>query len=183
MCAINGFNFPDKNLILRMKQFTSNRGSDAEGLYMDENITIFHNRLSIIDPEKNSNQPMIFKDLVISFNGEIYNYKILRNELINLGYTFKTKSDTEVILLLFDKFGIEAFNKISGVFAICIWDKIKKKLYLIRDKVGVKPLYYLKDSLTNKFYFSSSIRSLILNLQEKQNKIRLELCNQINICE
>ena len=168
MCAINGFNFPDKNLILRMKQFTSNRGSDAEGLYMDENITIFHNRLSIIDPEKNSNQPMSFKDLIISFNGEIYNYKILRNELINLGYTFKTKSDTEVILLLFDKFGIEAFNKISGVFAICIWDKIKKKLYLIRDKVGVKPLYYLKDSLTNKFYFSSSIRSLILNLQEKQ---------------
>jgi len=168
MCAINGFNFPDRNLIFKMKQFTSNRGPDAEGLYIDENVTIFHNRLSIIDPEEKANQPMSYKSFIISFNGEIYNYKKLRSDLIKLGYKFKTKSDTEVILHLFDKYKTEAFKKISGIFAICIWDKIQKKLYLVRDTVGVKPLYYLKDNLTNKFFFSSSIRALILNLREKK---------------
>tara|TARA_B100000900_G_C20587184_1_gene720082 strand:+ start:864 stop:2645 length:1782 start_codon:yes stop_codon:yes gene_type:complete len=168
MCAINGFNFPDKNLILKMKQFTSNRGPDAEGLYMDENVTIFHNRLSIIDPEENANQPMGYKNFIISYNGEIYNYKELRSDLIKLGYKFKTNSDTEVILHLFDRYKTEAFRKISGIFAICIWDKIQKKLYLVRDTVGVKPLYYLKDTMTNKFFFSTSIRALILNLGEKQ---------------
>ena len=168
MCAINGFNFPDKELILKMKEFTSNRGPDAEGLYIDENVTIFHNRLSIIDPEEKANQPMSYKSFIISFNGEIYNYKKLRGDLIKLGYKFKTKSDTEVILHLFDKYKTEAFKKISGIFSICIWDKIQKKLYLVRDTVGVKPLYYLKDDLTNKFFFSSSIRALILNLREKK---------------
>jgi asparagine synthase (glutamine-hydrolysing) len=168
MCAINGFNFPDRNLIFKMKQFTSNRGPDAEGLYIDGNVTIFHNRLSIIDPEEKANQPMSYKNFIISFNGEIYNYKKLRSDLIKLGYKFKTKSDTEVILHLFDKYKTEAFKKISGIFAICIWDKIQKKLYLVRDTVGVKPLYYLKDNLTNKFFFSSSIRALILNLREKK---------------
>ena len=127
MCAIIGFNFPDRDLILKMRQFVSNRGPDAEGIYIDENMTIFHNRLSIIDPGKNSNQPMIYNNFIISFNGEIYNYKKLKNDLIKLGYRFKTNSDTEVILLLFDKYGVEAFNKISGIFAISIWDKNKKK--------------------------------------------------------
>ena len=168
MCAINGFNFPDKELIIKMKQFTSNRGPDAEGLYIDDNVTIFHNRLSILDLNKNSDQPMSYKNYIISFNGEIYNYKELKNDLIRFGYKFKTNSDTEVILHLFDKYNIEAFKKLSGIFAICIWDKLKKKLYLIRDTVGVKPLYYLKDTLTNKFFFSSSIRSLLLNLRQKQ---------------
>ena len=168
MCAINGFNFPDRELILKMKKFTSNRGPDAEGLYIDSNITIYHNRLSILDLNKNADQPMSYKNYIISFNGEIYNYRELRSSLIKLGYKFKTNSDTEVILHLFDKYNIEAFKKLSGIFAISIWDKFEKKLYLIRDTVGVKPLYYLKDNLTNKFFFSSSINSLLLNLKEKQ---------------
>lgn len=168
MCAINGFNFPDRELILKMKKFTSNRGPDAEGLYIDSNITIYHNRLSILDLNKNADQPMSYKNYIISFNGEIYNYRELRSSLIKFGYKFKTNSDTEVILHLFDKYNIEAFKKLSGIFAISIWDKFEKKLYLIRDTVGVKPLYYLKDNLTNKFFFSSSINSLLLNLKEKQ---------------
>ena len=168
MCAINGFNFPDKELIFKMKQFTSNRGPDAEGLYIDSNITIYHNRLSILDLNKNADQPMSYKNYIISFNGEIYNYRELRSSLIKFGYKFKTNSDTEVILHLFDKYNIEAFKKLSGIFAICLWDKTQKKLYLIRDTVGVKPLYYLKDNLTNKFFFSSSIKSLLLSLKEKQ---------------
>ena len=153
MCAINGFNFPDRELILKMKKFTSNRGPDAEGLYIDSNITIYHNRLSILDLNKNADQPMSYKNYIISFNGEIYNYRELRSSLIKLGYKFKTNSDTEVILHLFDKYNIEAFKKLSGIFAISIWDKFEKKLNLIRDTVGVKPLYYLKDNLTNKFFF------------------------------
>mgnify|MGYP001175018326 CR=1 FL=1 len=175
MCAINGYNFPDNNLILKMKEFTSNRGPDAEGLYIDENITIYHNRLSILDLSKTADQPMSYKNFIISFNGEIYNYKELRNELIKFGYNFKTNSDTEVILNLFDKYNIESFSKLSGIFSICIWDKLKKKLYLIRDTLGVKPLYYYLEKNTNKFFFSSSIRSLLISLKEKRlNPIALD---------
>ena len=168
MCAINGFNFPNKELIIKMKEFTANRGPDAEGLYIDDNITIYHNRLSIIDLDKKSDQPMSFKNFIISFNGEIYNYKELKIELIKYGYKFKTNSDTEVILHLFEKYNVKAFKKLSGIFALCIWDKLKKKLYLIRDTVGVKPLYYLKEKFSSKFFFSSSINSLLINLKNKQ---------------
>jgi len=168
MCAINGFNFPDKDLIFKMKEFTSNRGPDAEGLYIDDNITLYHNRLSILDLSKNSDQPMSYKNYIISFNGEIYNFKELKKDLVKFGYRFKTNSDTEVILHLFDKYNVEAFKKLSGIFAICIWDKTKKKIYLIRDIIGVKPMYYLKDKTSNKFFFSSSIKSLLINLSEKK---------------
>ena len=168
MCAINGFNFPDRELIFKMKKFTSNRGPDAEGLYIDSSITIYHNRLSILDLNKSADQPMSYKNYIISFNGEIYNYKELKYSLTKFGYKFKTNSDTEVILHMFDKYNIEAFKKLSGIFAICIWDKTKKKLYLIRDTMGVKPLYYYKEEMTNKFYFSSSIKSILINLKEKQ---------------
>ena len=130
MCAINGFNFPDNNLILKMKEFTSNRGPDAEGLYIDENITIYHNRLSILDLNKKADQPMSYKNFIISFNGEIYNYKELKNKLEKFGYNFKTNSDTEVILNLFDKYNIDSFSMLSGIFSICIWDKLKKKTLL-----------------------------------------------------
>ena len=175
MCAINGFNFPDNNLILKMKEFTSNRGPDAEGLYIDENITIYHNRLSILDLNKKADQPMSYKNFIISFNGEIYNYKELKNKLEKFGYNFKTNSDTEVILNLFDKYNIDSFSMLSGIFSICIWDKLKKKLYLIRDTLGVKPLYYYSEKNTNKFFFSSSIKSLLISIKEKQiNPIALD---------
>ena len=140
MCGINGFNFKDKSLIVKMKEFTKMRGPDAEGIYLDESFSISHDRLSIIDLQSSANQPMIFDNLIISYNGEIYNFKQLQLELKKIGYQFKTNSDTEVILYLFHKYNIEAFKKISGIFAISIWDKFEKKLYLIRDTVGVKPL-------------------------------------------
>ena len=78
MCGINGFNFPDNKLIHKMKKFTANRGPDAEGIYIDEYITISHNRLSILDLSENANQPMSYKNLIISYNGEIYNFRTLR---------------------------------------------------------------------------------------------------------
>jgi len=168
MCGINGFNFKDKSLIVKMKEFTKMRGPDAEGIYLDESFSISHDRLSIIDLQSSANQPMIFDNLIISYNGEIYNFKQLQLELKKIGYQFKTNSDTEVILYLFHKYNIEAFKKISGIFAISIWDKFEKKLYLIRDTVGVKPLYYYYNKYKKNFFYSSSIRSLLICSKNKQ---------------
>ena len=110
---------------------------------------------------------MINDNLILSFNGEIYNYKVLKNDLEENGYKFKTNSDSEVILNLFKKYNIEAFKKLKGIFAICLWDKKSKKLYLIRDKVGVKPLYYYVDP-QNNLIFSTSIKAILLSVKNKQ---------------
>jgi asparagine synthase (glutamine-hydrolysing) len=166
MCGINGFSFPSKELAFRMKEFTKNRGPNADGVYLGKNITLTHNRLSIIDLNERANQPMEFKNLVITYNGEIYNFKDLKFELENLGYFFKTNSDTEVILYLFHKFNVEGFKKLSGIFAIAIWDNDSKALYLIRDTVGVKPIYYYKN-FNNEIFFSSSIKSLLISVDKK----------------
>lgn len=161
MCGINGFNFKDNSLAMRMRKFTKSRGPDADGIYIDNFFTLLHDRLSILDLSSFANQPMTFENLIISYNGEIYNFKDLKKELINDGYKFKTNSDTEVILYLFHKYNIHAFKKLSGIFALAIWDKLNRKLYLVRDKVGVKPLYYHFNSYEKKFHFSSSVKSLL----------------------
>ena len=161
MCGINGFNFQDEKLIKRMMQITKNRGPDFSDYISNKHITLGHDRLSILDLNKRSNQPFRFKELILSFNGEIYNYAELKKELIEIGYKFNTSSDTEVIIYLFDKFGIESFKKLSGIFAISLWDNNKKKLYLIRDIVGVKPLYYFLDNYKKDLVFSSSIRAIL----------------------
>ena len=104
MCGINGFSFKDENLIDKMHQFIKNRGPDSNGYYTDANISLGHSRLSIIDTNKRSNQPFMYKDLVLVYNGEIYNYLYLRKKLLDLGIELKTSSDTEVIIVLFDLF-------------------------------------------------------------------------------
>ena len=98
MCGINGFNFKDLGLIKQMMSLTSSRGPDNQDFFESEDFTVGHNRLSIIDPEKRSNQPYYFKNFVLSFNGEIYNYIEINNSLISKGYSFDTSSDTEVLL-------------------------------------------------------------------------------------
>ena len=168
MCGINGFNFSDKELIKKMMAFTKNRGPDANGIYSENEVTISHDRLSIIDLTSKANQPMNYKNYIISFNGEIYNYKNLKKDLEETGESFKTNSDTEVILRLFDKFGVESFKRLSGIFAVCIWDKLKKKIYLVRDTIGVKPIYYHFNKLKKKFIFSSSIKSVLLSLDSNE---------------
>jgi asparagine synthase (glutamine-hydrolysing) len=168
MCGINGFSFLDKGLISKMMIHTKNRGPDAEGLFLDDNISLSHNRLSIIDLNSRANQPMRFKNFIISFNGEIYNYKELQKDLEISGHKFTTNSDTEVILQLFEKYNIEAFNKLSGIFSISIWDIKRKTLYLVRDTVGVKPLYYLHKKNEKKLFFSSSIKSLLLSSDKRE---------------
>ena len=168
MCAINGFNYKDLSLIKKMSALTSSRGPDNEGFYSNEGYTVAHNRLAIIDPEIRSNQPFHFKNYILSFNGEIFNYIDLKNSLIKAGYKFETKSDTEVLIKLFDFEGISCFKKLSGIFALSIYDTKLKKLYLIRDAVGVKPLYYYHEPNTKKFIYSSLINSILLSLNEKR---------------
>ena len=151
-----------------MSAITSSRGPDNEGYYFSDNYTVGHNRLAIIDPDKRSNQPFKFKELILSFNGEIYNYSDIKNKLVSKGYSFETNSDTEVIIKLFHLEGINAFKKISGIFALSIYDTKINKLYLVRDAVGVKPLYYYYDSTFKKFYYSSLIKPLLISIKEKQ---------------
>ncbi len=167
MCGINGFNFKDKDLIKKMLALTSSRGPDYEEYIEKDDFTIGHNRLSIIDPNPRSNQPYVYKHYILSFNGEIYNYRKLKKDIISQGYGFETESDTEVIIKLFDKKGIDAFKELSGIFSISIYDSKKKKLYLARDIVGVKPLYYHHDEKTKKFIFSSLIKSILISLEQK----------------
>ena len=175
MCAINGFSFKNEKLLKKMMHHCRLRGPDSEDTYYDENISIGHNRLSIIDPDQRSKQPFIYKNLVISFNGEIYNYMDLRNVLKKKGYSFNTDSDTEVLIKLFYEYETEAFKKLSGIFSISIWDTINKTLYLIRDIVGVKPLYYsIKEG---NIFFSSLIKPITTTIQ---SSINMEAFNYYN---
>ena len=168
MCGINGFNFKSDELIDKMSSFTKSRGPDFTDYFKSENYSVSHNRLAIIDPESRSNQPFRFKNLILSFNGEIYNFLELKEKLKSKGYNFSTNSDTEVIIKLFYEYEVESFKFLSGIFALSIYDSIKNKIYLIRDQVGVKPLYYYYDSKNNKFAYSSLIKPLLLVSGEKR---------------
>ena len=168
MCGINGFNFKDIDLIKKMSSITSSRGPDNQDYFSTENYTVGHNRLAIIDLDKRSNQPFHFKNYILSFNGEIYNYQKIRDKLISIGYKFQTTSDTEVVIKLFDLSGVASFQELSGIFSISIYDTNLKKLYLVRDIVGVKPLYYYHEISSKKFIYSSLIKSILISLKNKE---------------
>ena len=159
MCAINGFNFNSRELILKMNKITSHRGPDGTGIFCADGISLGHNRLSIIDLDTRSAQPMKGSDdnSVIVFNGEIYNYQDLKTELKE--YTFKTASDTEVILAAYKRWGSSCVKKFNGIFAFAIWDAEKQEIFLARDHVGIKPLYYFNKD--KKFIFSSEIKGIL----------------------
>lgn len=142
-----------------MTSVLAHRGPDDNGYFFDERVALGHRRLSIIDLSKNARQPMFNEDesLALVFNGEIYNFKKLRNFLEKKGHLFKSVSDSEVILHLYEEYGVECTKYLEGMFAFSIFDLNKKTLYLARDRVGEKPLYYIKNS--NGFYFSSEIKS------------------------
>lgn len=132
-----------RQVLERMNKSMVHRGPDASGIYINENIGLGHRRLSIIDTEESSNQPLVSsnKNWVIAFNGEIYNYLELKtNEL--QGVRFQTESDTEVILELFEKFGVEAISKLNGMFAFVLHHIPSNETYVVRDRYGMKPLYY-----------------------------------------
>ena len=160
MCSILGiidFDCKDhlkSKEIFKINNCLSHRGPDDKGYYNDQYISLAFNRLSILDL-KNGNQPIIKDHIVTIFNGEIYNFKEIKNELKGFGYNFKSNSDSEIIASSFLQWGIRCVEKFNGMFSIAIYDKKSFKVYLIRDRVGIKPLYY--SHFNNLFIFSSEI--------------------------
>lgn len=156
-----------KEKIQVMNQLIVHRGPDSEGYYHDEDITFGFRRLSIIDLEKGS-QPLSYDNerYWIIFNGEIYNYIELREELLKEGYTFQTESDTEVILAVYKKYGEATAAKLRGMFAFIIWDKIERKAYGARDHFGIKPFHFAEEN--GIFYVASEEKSIRSILQEKR---------------
>src|SRR3989344_315420 len=152
MCGIAGiwdFNGKNENMENTIKSMTNalaHRGPDDAGFYTNvkNNIALGHRRLSIIDLSTHGHQPMSNdnKNIWITYNGEIYNFIEIKKELESLGYAFKSHSDTEVILKSYEEWGLSSVHKFRGMFALAIWDSAKKTLFLLRDRAGVKPLYY-----------------------------------------
>lgn len=169
MCGILGFNFKDKALLARGLKVTKHRGPDASGIYIDRNISLGHNRLSIIDLSKLGKQPMANENekIWIVFNGEIYNYQELKENLKEK-HSFKSNTDTEVMLHLYEEEGFDMVKKLQGMFAFCIYDSKKKLLFLARDRAGKKPLYYFNSD--KKFMFCSEIKGIL-----EDNSIKREV--------
>tara|TARA_R110002126_G_scaffold110918_1_gene248360 strand:- start:72720 stop:74663 length:1944 start_codon:yes stop_codon:yes gene_type:complete len=164
MCGIAGVvgSCPPQQL-QAMANKMSHRGPDNLSVLSFGNIHLAHARLSIIDLSPHSNQPLwdIKRKSCIVFNGEIYNYKALRDELVTLGYTFVSDGDVEVIVNLYLHYGIACLEKLNGIFSFALWDTRSSELLLVRDPFGVKPLYYTEAQ--DGFYFSSEMKSLLVN--------------------
>lgn len=144
-----------------MRDAQFHRGPDDGGIYIDENIGLGHRRLSIVDVSHGA-QPMFNEDksCVIIYNGEVYNHADYRAELEAKGHVYQTHCDTETILHLYEEYGAKCVEKLRGMFAFAIWDKRKKELFIARDRLGVKPLYYVHDEEGNLF-FGSEIKTLL----------------------
>ncbi len=167
MCGIAGFMRScspgaDESTLRRMGEVIMHRGPDAGGEYLDETVGLAHRRLSIIDLSPLGNQPMYSSDgrLVIVFNGEIYNFLELRMELERSGFSFRSQTDTEVILALYQLHGIACLDKLNGMFAFALWDKTEQTLLLARDRIGKKPLYYYHGG-GDRLAFASELKSLL----------------------
>jgi asparagine synthase (glutamine-hydrolysing) len=158
MCGIAGLVNLDGGsvspvILKKMTDAIAHRGPDGEGQWVDRNIGLGHRRLAIIDLSPAGHQPMVSSDhrYVISYNGEIYNYRELRVKLESEGFRFKSESDTEVLLCAISAWGLKALNLLNGMFAFALWDKHEQKLLLARDRYGIKPLYYSMTSNTLSF--------------------------------
>jgi asparagine synthase (glutamine-hydrolysing) len=163
MCGITGIIYKNKNVeaaeLEKMTEKIKHRGPDSSGIYMDKNVGFGHRRLSIIDVSDHSNQPFFYKDLILIFNGAIYNYLEIKDELISHGYIFKTTSDTEVLLLAYDKWGVDCVKKFNGMWSFAIHDKKQNIVFCSRDRFGVKPFYYYADG--DQFIFASEIKAVL----------------------
>lgn len=169
MCGILGTNFLNERFDKSL-ELLHHRGPDFQNSIKIGNKQFGHTRLAIIDLDEEANQPMIFDDILLVFNGEIYNYK----ELIHVEHLeCKTKSDSEVLIRLYQKYGFDFLNKLNGMFSFCIYDMKKDLYFCARDRYGKKPFfYYFKD---NKFIFSSSVKSILNLLDYKPNLNKVAL--------
>src|SRR5262245_16105248 len=172
MCGICGqFNFADRQpveacVIRKMTRTIRHRGPDDEGYFIDGPVGLGFRRLSIIDLE-GGHQPMsdLDKTVWVIFNGEIYNFHVLRRELESRGHHFQTNSDTEVIVHGYREWGTGVFNQLNGMFGIAIWDVQKQRLILARDAMGIKLVYYAIKGST--VWFGSEIRPVLAALQQR----------------
>lgn len=169
MCGIAGWldwekDISESDCISAMSESLRRRGPDESGIYVDKNICLIHRRLVVVDPE-NGKQPMTFsfndKKYTVVYNGELYNTDEIRRELEGLGHSFRGHSDTEVLLKSFVQWGKDCVNKLNGIFAFAVWDDSNKELFLARDRIGVKPLffYFYNDGII----FASEIKTLLCN--------------------
>jgi asparagine synthase (glutamine-hydrolysing) len=172
MCGITGIvnldnNRINKKILLAMNQALKHRGPDDEGFWIENNIGLAQRRLSILDLSPLGHQPMFYdrKNLVIVFNGEIYNYIEIRDELLKLGYKFRSQTDTEVILAAYQEWGIECLKKFNGMWAFVLYDRRQNQIFAARDRMGVKPFYYFFDK--NKFLFASEIKAILKHPEVK----------------
>jgi len=167
MCGIAGqLNFNSHRPVVRedleiMAERLAHRGPDDQGVYLDGNLGLAHLRLSILDLSAAGHQPMSSADrrFWITYNGEVYNYQQLRRDLEAAGYPFRSHTDTEVVVALFQKLGEGCLLRLEGMFAFAIWDKETRTLFLARDPLGIKPLYYYQDS--ERFLFASEIKAIL----------------------
>jgi asparagine synthase (glutamine-hydrolysing) len=158
----------DINELNRINSKIEHRGPDAEGYYVHNNVGLAHRRLSILDLSEAGNQPMVYSNnLVITYNGEVYNYVELREELVKLGYHFNTTTDTEVILAAYDAWGSKCLNKFNGMWSFAILDKRSNKVFMARDRFGVKPFYYSQNS--GNFVFGSEIKQMLKDFHNEVN--------------
>ncbi|WP_339205951.1 asparagine synthase (glutamine-hydrolyzing) [Paenibacillus sp. FSL K6-3182] len=177
MCGFVGFadSRPDVDqvaIIKDMMDMIVHRGPDSGGIYSDEEVTLGFRRLKIIDMSEEASQPIYNEDksCVLVFNGEIYNYQELREELIQCGHTFVSHTDSEVIIHAYEEYGTSLLQKLRGMFAFAIWDTNTETMFLARDFFGIKPLYYTQNTTDNSFLFSSEIKAFL-----KQPAFRKEL--------
>jgi len=175
MCGICGMvGKSDEGLLQAMCDVLEHRGPDGEGKYVDKMVAMGMRRLAVIDLET-GDQPMTNEDqsLWVIFNGEIYNFRELRHILFKKGHRFQTQSDTEVILLAYEEFGPQCLRYFNGMFAIAIWDTKKQELFLARDRVGIKPLYYWDNG--RYLLFGSEIKAILQdkNFERKVNNTAL----------
>ena len=166
MCGIIGeisAKYIDRAKFIGMRDTLIHRGPDDEGIYIDknQNIALGHRRLSIIDLSPLGKQPMKNEDgtIWITFNGEIYNYKKLRKQLLENGHEFQSSTDTEVLIHGYEEWGIEILGKLNGMYSFGIWDENKNQLFIARDRLGIKPLYYYYND--KRFIFASEIKAII----------------------
>lgn len=191
MCGICGiYNYSNKdnivseNILRQMSSKLHHRGPDDEGYYTAKNFGVGHKRLSIIDLSPMARQPITTPDgrYTIVLNGEIYNYLELRQELLSKGYKFRSHSDTEVLLYLYESEGKKCLNRLNGMFAFVIWDNINRTLFAARDHFGIKPFYYYYNS--NTFIFASEIKAILepkiilpeINFSALQDYLTFQFC-------
>lgn len=164
MCGIAGITLKDGELVGRMTSVLTHRGPDQTGLSVNESISLGHRRLSIIDLSERGRQPMAIENgtFQVVFNGEIYNFRELRRELEVHGHTFRSRSDTEVILHAFEQWGPSCVERFNGMFAIALWDGREQELWLFRDRFGIKPLYYsVLPGGERNLIFASEIKAIL----------------------